>query len=83
MGRDIGTRPGSIGITPSMVLAPQLRAIIGSDSQSNPAMPTPVLPDIDKTIIGAPDRQILARQPAVKNVTRYEIRTRRNRDPLL
>ena len=55
MSRDIGTGAGPIGVAPSMVLAPQLCAIVRSDSQSNPTMQTPVLPDVYKTIIGPPD----------------------------
>jgi hypothetical protein len=78
---NVGTSGGPICVSPPVVLAPKLTAIIDADRQSHASMETSILPNIHELVLGAPHGELATKQLALKHVSLREILRRRYRVP--
>ena len=87
-GRRVGRTGGNVdasgrpvGVTPAVVLAAQLGAVVGADGETDPAVQAAVLPHVDVAVVGSPYRQLPAQQLAMEHVARRHVGVRRHRMP--
>lgn len=77
----VGASGGPICVSPPVVLAPKLTAIIDADRQSHAPMETSILPNIYELVLGAPHGELATKQLALKYVPLREVLCCRYRVP--
>jgi hypothetical protein len=79
--RDISAAGGAVRITPAMILAFQLATVVDAYGKPDPAMQAAVFPDVDETVIGAPDGEFPAHQLAMEDMAVRQVGSGGDRMP--
>ena len=81
MRGNVDAAGGSIGVSPAVILALQLPAIVDTDREPSPAMQATVLPDVHVSVVSAPNGELAAQQLTVKDVPKRKITRSSDRVP--
>jgi hypothetical protein len=73
MRGNVGAAGGSIGISPAVILALQLPAIVDTDREPSPAMKATVLPDVNVSVVSAPNSEFATQQLTMKDMAKRKI----------
>ena len=81
MRGDVGAPPGAARVPPPVVEALELEPLVESDGQPDAAMETPVVPHVDDTVVGPPDREFTAEELGLVDVSIRRVVAASDREP--